>query len=252
MDFIRKHKKVFLSVALLLIASILIAAISSKGTFAVFSQGKKMPIYCVDTEEKKVAITFDTTWGESNTMELLDILDKYDAKATFFVIGLWADDFPDILKEIDKRGHEIGNHTNKHPNMTTISKERMLKDTEIADAKILNLTGKNTTLFRFPEGAYNDLAIETVESTGRKCIQWDVDSIDWKAQGTDIEYERVMKKTKPGSIILFHTDVKYTPQSLPKILESLSSQGYKFVTVSELMYKDNYDINNEGKQIKRK
>jgi polysaccharide deacetylase family sporulation protein PdaB len=252
MKFVKKHKKVFLSVALLLIASILTMTISSKGTFAVFSRDKKMPIYCVDTEEKKVAITFDTTWGESNTMELLDILDKYNAKATFFVIGLWADNFPDLVKEIDKRGHEIGNHSNKHPNMTTISKERILKDTEIADAKILDLTGKNTTLFRFPEGAYNDLAIETVESTGRKCIQWDVDSIDWKAQGTDIEYERVMKKAKPGSIILFHTDVKYTPQSLPKILESLSSQGYKFVTVSELMYKDNYTINSEGKQIKSK
>ena len=165
---------------------------------------------------------------------------------------MWADDFKDIVKEIDKRGHEIGNHTNKHPNMTVISKERMLKDIEIADAKILDITGKNTSLFRFPEGAYNDLAIETVESTGRKCIQWDVDSIDWKSHGADVEYERVIKNVKPGSIILFHTDVKYTPQSLPRILETLNSQGYKFVTVSELIYKDNYDINIEGKQIKSK
>lgn len=213
---------------------------------------KKLPIYSVDTKEKKIAITFDVNWGDDRTNEILDILDKYNAKATFYIIGLWCDDYPEKVKEITKRGHEIGNHSNKHPDYTTMTKENIIKDLEIANAKILSLTGESPKTFRFPSGAYNDASMEAIEGVGIKAIQWDVDSIDWKANGADIEYERIVSKAKEGSILLFHNDGKYTPQNLPRIIEKYQSTGYEFVKVSDLIYSDNYYLDHTGKQMLNK
>jgi polysaccharide deacetylase family sporulation protein PdaB len=218
----------------------------------ILNPRKKLPIYCVDTNEKKIALTFDASWGQDNTEKILDILDKYNVKATFFLVGAWVDAHPDLLKIIYDKGHEIGNHTNRHPNMNTITKEKLIKEMETVDAKIIKITGKGTTLFRAPSGDYNDLIIDTVKSSNRYCIQWDVDSIDWKGEGADIEYERIIKKTKAGSIILFHNEATYTPQNLPRIIEYFQNKGYQFSKVSDLIYKDNYYIDNTGKQIYNK
>ena len=237
------------AMCLLLISMAASIFFKSKGVF--FDTGRKLPIYSVQTEEKNIAITFDVNWGNSNTKKILDVLDKYNIKATFFLIGNWIDDFPEEVEEICKRGHEIGNHSNSHPDMTRISTEDMIKEISIADAKIMKVTGESTKLFRCPSGAYNDLVVETVNSNGYHCIQWDVDSIDWKAQGADNEYNRVMRKVQPGSILLFHNDGKYTPETLPRIIEDLKAKGYSFVKVGDLIYKENYYINNQGKQIKK-
>ncbi len=155
-----------------------------------------------------------------------------------------------MVKEIAKRGHEIGNHSNKHPNFTSISKERIIKELEVTNAKILELTGNMPKLFRFPEGAYNDLAVETVEKSGMKTIQWDVDSLDWKGYGIEKEYKNVVKNVKPGSIVLFHIDGKYTLETLPQVLETLKKDGYEFVKVSDLLLKEECYLNHEGRQMK--
>jgi polysaccharide deacetylase family sporulation protein PdaB len=221
----------------------------TKGVF--LGEQRKIPIYSVDTKEKKIAISFDVSWGEDRTDEILKALDKYNAKATFFIVGSWIDQYPEKLKNIYAKGHEIGNHSNKHPIMTTISKESMIKEIAITDAKIMSITGQGTTLFRCPSGEYNNLLIETVEGTNHYCIQWDVDSIDWKEQGEEIEYNRIVNKTKSGSILLFHNYAKHTPKNLPKVLEYLKAQGYEFVKISDLIYKNNYYINESGKQIQK-
>lgn len=241
------YKKVLFAVLLLAVSTI--SSIFLNVSKGVFVQDKNIPIYSVDTQEKKVSITFDVNWGNDNTIEILDILDKYNVKATFFIIGNWAEDFPELAKEIYKRGHEIGNHSDTHPDFTQISKDRIIKEISVADAKIMKITGQGTKLFRCPSGSYNDNALNAVKSAGYYCIQWDVDSIDWKAEGADKEYERVMKKVNPGSIILFHSDAKFTPYNLPRIIEDLKVKGYSFVKVGDLIYKENYKINLEGKQI---
>lgn len=247
-------KKSFIKKSILIGSLILVAVLAAIGynlkNASVFNKEKKLPIYCVDTNEKKIAISFDASWGANNTVKLLDILDKYKVKATFFLVGRWVDEFPNETKEIFKRGHEIGNHSNKHPNMTNISKKRMIDEIAETDAKLMAVTGKKTELFRCPEGAYNDTVLNTVEESNHYCIQWDVDSIDWKNEDADKEYNRVMKKVKPGSIVLFHNSAKYTPTTLPKIIEKLKGEGYEFVKISDLIYKDNYSIDHEGKQIK--
>jgi len=245
-------KKKLIVIFVLFFGTLLILGIYNLKTKGAFlSQQRKLPIYCVDTKEKKIAISFDASWGDDRTDEILKILDKYNAKATFFLVGAWIDQYPDKLKIMFDKGHEIGNHSNKHPIMTTISKNKMIEEIAATDAKIMSITGQGTNLFRCPSGEYNDLVIETVEATNHFCIQWDVDSIDWKEQGADIEFNRIVKKTKPGSILLFHNDAKYTPENLPRILEYLKTQGYEFVKISDLIYKDNYYINGEGKQIKK-
>lgn len=247
-----KFVKKFTSI-IILISVILIMVVVEKANIKVFvNSGRKIPIYCVDTEEKKVALTFDASWGEDKTEKILEVLDKYNVKATFFLVGAWVDAHPDKLKLMFDKGHEIGNHTNRHPNMNTITREALIKEIEVADNKIRSITGKGTAIFRSPSGDYNDTVIQTVESTNRYCIQWNVDSIDWKAEGADIEFNRVVKKTTPGSIILFHNEAPYTPDNLPRIIEYLQSKEYNFVTVSELIYKENYYIDYSGKQIYNK
>lgn len=216
----------------------------------VFSPANKgLPIYSVDTKDKKMCITFDVNWGDDKTEEILNILDEFDIKATFYIMGLWCDDFPERVVEIANRGHEIGNHSNKHSDYTTLSKDNIVNDIEITNAKILNLTGKTPKTFRFPSGAYNDMSVKVVEETGLKPIQWDVDSVDWKAKGAEVEYNRVVSKAKEGSIMLFHNDGKYTPENLKKIIKKYQDEGYEFVTVSELIYEDNYYLDHAGKQI---
>jgi polysaccharide deacetylase family sporulation protein PdaB len=208
-----------------------------------------VPIYSVDTKEKKISLSFDMSWGKDNTPKILDILDRYNVKATFFLVGGWIDDNEELVKEIVKRGHELGNHTNKHPDMNKITKEKLIEEIMLCDAKIMSITGKGTKLFRCPSGAYNDVVIDTVQSLGRYTIQWDVDSIDWKEYGPSIEYNRVIKNTKPGSILLFHNTAKYTPETLPQVIEKLQKNGYSFVKVSDLIYKDNFYIDPLGRQI---
>ncbi|MGH4118565.1 polysaccharide deacetylase family sporulation protein PdaB [Clostridium sp.] len=249
MNYIKKVLVVFCLLFIGILGALGVYNTKISGIF--FGEQRRLPIYNVDTKEKKIAISFDVSWGEDKTGDILKILDKYNAKATFFIVGAWIDQYPDKLKIMYESGHEIGNHSNKHPMMTTISKEKMINEIAITDAKIMSITGQGTTVFRCPSGEYNNLVVETVESTNHKCIQWDVDSIDWKEQGAEIEYNRIVKKTKPGSILLFHNNAKYTPENLPKILDYLKAEGYEFVKISDLIYKSNYYINGSGKQIQK-
>lgn len=244
-------KKLIVILSILITVSVVIAVFGQSNINTLVTSNKNLPIYNVDTKEKKVAITFDTSWGQDNTSALLDILDKKGVKCTFFIIGRWAEEFPDKTKDILKRGHEIGNHSDKHPDFTKLSSDEMINEVAAADAKILAITGVKPVIFRFPEGTYNDSSVQIVEKTAHKCIQWDVDSIDWKGDGENIEYNRVISKVKPGSIILFHNSAPYTVKTLPRIIDKLKAEGYTFVKVSDLIYNDNYIIDGYGKQIKK-
>ncbi|SMC20798.1 polysaccharide deacetylase family sporulation protein PdaB [Clostridium acidisoli DSM 12555] len=244
-------KKIVIGVLVLLFITIalVIAGKTAKDT-SIYKQ-KSIPIYSVKTNEKKIAISFDTSWGYDNTKKILDVLKKQDVKATFFVIGKWIEQNPEDGKLIESQGNEIGNHSDSHKDFTKLSKEEIIKDVESSDAKIMGVTGIKTNLFRFPEGTYDDRSVKIVESTNHKCIQWDVDSIDWRNDGQGIEYKRVMKKAKNGSIILFHNSGRYTPETLDLIITKLKQQGYTFVKISDLIYKNNYIVDENGTQIQK-
>ena len=221
---------------------------NSEPTVSRSNVEKNLPVYCVENDKKQVAITFDCAWEDKDTDQILSVLGKYKAKATFFAVGEWLDRCESSAKKINKAGHELMNHSNQHTYPTKQSKEDLLADIESCSLKIEKITGQKPTLYRAPAGDYNDTVIKTVKAAGYQTVQWSVDSLDWKNLSSDEIYNRIIEKTKSGDILLFHTGVKNTPAALEKVLNKLSSEGYTFVPASELILKDNYVIDANGKQ----
>lgn len=214
------------------------------------SPKKDLPIYCVDKGEEKIcAISFDAAWGNEDTQELIAILGKYNIKATFFVVGAWVDKYPESVKQLHDAGHEIMNHSDSHPHMTKLDVADIQKEINNCSDKIQSITGVRPILFRPPYGDYSDKVVSAARDIGHYTIQWDVDSLDWKDLSPAAIYDRVTKRVRPGSIVLFHNAAKNTPAALPNILEKLIAEGYKIVPISDIIYKENYKIDNTGKQI---
>lgn len=230
------------------IVGVLCVAFGEPAVAASASQ-KKLPIYSVKRDDKKIALSFDAAWGADLTDSILSILEKYNVKTTFFVVGKWAEQYPDKVKALSDAGHEVENHSYDHPHMTNMSKEDMINELERCNAKIEEITGKHPTLLRPPYGDYNNAVIEAAEQCSMHTIQWSVDSLDWKGISADDIVKRVVPKVTNGSIVLFHNAGEHTPEALPAILESLISEGYEIVPVSELIYIENYTVDPTGKQI---
>ncbi|PHV70999.1 deacetylase [Sporanaerobium hydrogeniformans] len=223
-----------------------------KSKIEVAEAKRLLPIYCVDTNgEKKVALTFDAAWGAEDLTQIVEILEKYQVRATFFVVGDWARKYPEEVKLLIQKGHDVANHSNKHPHMNSMSKEEIKKDIMAADASIKEIAGKETKLFRPPYGEYNNTVVEATKECGYYCIQWDVDSLDWKNYGVQPLIDKVVnhKNLRPGSIILMHNGAKYTAQALEAIIKGVQDKGFIFVPVSELLLADEeYSIDFEGRQ----
>ena len=227
----------------------------NKGISVMGNVREEEPIYCVDTNEKVVSLTFDVNWVEKDNIDvILSILKKYNIKGTFFIMGRWVDyseENVNKLKAIKEGGHEIGNHSYKHPSFTKIGADKMKEEIDKTNAIIEKYTGDKPKLFRFPSGDYNKEAFLKVRNFGYMAIQWDVDSVDWKEASPEMEYNRVMKNVKPGSIILFH-NAKYTPQNLDRIIKELKDKGYEFKPVGEMIFFEDYIVDNQGIQHKQK
>ena len=181
----------------------------------VSTNGKKLPIYRVNTDKPMVALSFDAAWGNEDTQKILDILKKYKINVTFFMTGGWVESYPDDVKAIKAAGHDL-------------------------------------CLFRPPYGDYNNALIEQAKNCGYYTIQWDVDSLDWKNYGVEPIVNTVLnhKSLRNGSIILMHNGAKYTAQALPKVIEGLQEKGFQIVPISKLIYKDNYHMEPDGSQVK--
>lgn len=208
---------------------------------------RDIPVYSVETEEKKVAISFDAAWGNEQTAELLDILDQYDVKATFFLVGEWVDNYPESVKEIAAKGHDVENHSDTHAHMPELSLENMKNEITSCNEKIKALTGKCPTLFRPPYGDYNNDVVASVKNEDMYCIQWDVDSLDWKDLSSADITQRILNKLQCGSIVLLHNGAKNTPAALPSIIEGIRAQGYELVPISELLPEGEYKTDHTGR-----
>ena len=241
----KKHLMLCLSLLLTVTA----VAVGSASIFA--GEERHLPIYCVETDKKQIAISFDAAWGNDDTETLINILKEYDVPATFFVVGAWVDKYPESVKQLNDAGHRIENHSNTHPYMSQLSSAQMCDEIKSCNEKIAAITGRTPTLLRPPYGDYDNSVVDTVKSLNMYTIQWSVDSLDWKDNATpDSICQRVTSKVKNGSIVLFHNDAKHTPEALPNILKCLKDKGYEFVFISDLIYKDNYTIDHTGRQIK--
>ncbi|MBE5800412.1 MAG: deacetylase [Clostridiales bacterium] len=237
-------------IPLLLLAAVFVAHVSMRSAPAVMTAAKtrELPVYNVDTQEKVLSISFDAAWGRANTEEILNILDRYDVKTTFFLVGFWAEKHPDLVRELVARGHEIGNHSATHPHMAQLSRAQIAEELRRCSDLVASITGTPTTLFRPPYGEYNDDVVLVSREMGYECVQWNVDSLDWKNLGRENMVSQCTKAVNPGDIVLFHNDSKYILEALPEILEYYTQAGYKIIPVSQLLLQGETWIDHTGKQ----
>lgn len=212
---------------------------------------RELPVYCVETMEPKIALSFDAAWGNEDTRKILEILEKQQVHVTFFMTGGWVEAYPEDVKAIYQAGHELGNHSENHKHMTQLSTKEMEQEIMDVHDKVKKLTNYDMKVFRPPYGDYSNDVIKTVKQCGYQAIQWDVDSLDWKDYGVDSIIKTVTqhKHLGNGSIILCHNGAKFTAEALDSLITQLKDKGYQFVTMSELIYQDKYHINHEGRQI---
>jgi len=172
-------KKTGILYALIAVLALSLVYIGKSETVSVSGAKRDLPIYCVQKPEteKVVALSFDAAWGNEDTGQLIEIMDKYKVKTTFFVVGSWVDKYPESVKQLHDAGHEIMNHSNSHPHMTQISVEKMKEEVEKCDEKIKAITGVKPTLFRAPYGDYDNNVIGAMRETGHFTIQWDVEPL---------------------------------------------------------------------------
>lgn len=244
-------KRFFALVALSVCAIVALCVLFPTGAYAVFYGGnfKKLPIYYVKTDEKKVAISFDCAWGVDYTDILLDVMKSENVRCTFFAVEFWSAKYPEYLVKIAEAGHEIGTHSATHPYMSKLDKAAIVKELTSSKEIIEKTTGKKVELFRPPYGDYDDLLIDTATETGLYTIQWSVDSLDWKDLSASEIVSRVVGRVKNGSIVLFHNQGLHTAEALPDIIRELKGQGYEFVPIGELIYRGDYSMGADGAQI---
>lgn len=214
----------------------------------VLAAKRELPVYSVEREDDVISISFDASWGGSQTKEILDILDEYGVKATFFLVGLWVDKYPELVKEIHDRGHEIGNHSDSHPHMSQLSESQIVKELDGVSDKIEAITGVRPTLFRPPYGDYNNRVVTVSRAQNYECVQWSIDSLDWKNRGVEDLVKRATTGVKKGDIVLFHNDSQYITQALRSVLDAYQRQGLKLIPVGEILLKQPYSIDVQGKQ----
>ena len=235
--------------AVLGFASICIGASTVSTAVATASTERVIPIYSVEREDKVCAISFDAAWGNEQTDGLLKTLDDYKVKTTFFLVGDWVKKYPDSVRKIAKKGHDVGNHSSNHPHMSSLSVDEMKAQLTDCNDEIRKLTGKSPTLFRAPYGDYNNDVVNTVTGMDMYCVQWNIDSLDWKDPSAEQIVDNCVKKLVPGSIILLHNGAKNTPEALPKVIEAIRNEGYKIVPISKLLPKGEYTTDVTGKMI---
>jgi len=245
----RRRALILLSCVLIAAVCFTLAANTAGKVVAAMGEPREIPIYYVDTEDKVCAISFDAAWGNEQTDNLLNILDEYKIHSTFFLVKQWVDKYPESVRDIAARGHDVGNHSSTHPHMAQLSSSEQLEEINSCNEAIQQLTGSAPRLFRAPYGEYDNSLVHCLRDKDMYCVQWNIDSLDWKDPTADDMVQRIKKKLVPGSIILMHNGATNTPQALPLIIEAIQEQGYRIVPLSELIPEGDYYTDHEGKMI---
>lgn len=197
-------------------------------------------VWEVPTEKKTIAFTFDDGPDQRQTPKILEVLEQYQAKATFFVVGDRVDRFPEIVRMELSKGHEIGNHSYHHPSFQNLGRDSILSELTKTQQAISQATGQTAVLFRPPGGSYNQNIINISKDNNLQLIlwSWHQDTKDWKAPGVQRIVNKVLNNVRNGDIILMHDYVynsSQTSEALKIILPELQKRGYSFVTVSQLL-----------------
>lgn len=251
---LKSRKSTLILCATALVCGLGTAAFFWRGAISVTNSvnGRELPIYRVGSDKPGVALTFDAAWGNEDLEAILAVLNRHKVQATFFMTGEWVKKYPEDVKRIKEAGHDLGNHSESHKNMSQLSPSAMKGELMLAHEKVEKLTGVKMDLFRAPYGDYNNELIKTAKECGYYTIQWDVDSLDWKNYGADSIVKTVVdnKALKNGSIILLHNGAKYTKDALDAVITGLEQKGYAIVPVSKLIHRKDYHMEADGQQVK--
>ncbi len=241
-------KDITLIVLMLLWIFVIIFAVSYTLATTASAGEKKLPVYSVDTDDKKIALTFNCAWGTEGLGGLLRLLSEEDIKCTFFFVGDFAEKHPEDVRKIYNAGHETGNHSMKHIDPVTQDFAEIVSDINACNEMLFSLTGVTPALYRAPSGSYDNKTVEAAQSLGMTAVQWDVDSIDWKNPSPEKIVSRITGKAANGSIVLFHLGKENTLEALPAVIRSLKNQGFCFCTVGELLIEGDTWIDSTGRQ----
>lgn len=235
--------------AALVLAAAIFYVVNYPVSVSAAASTRQLPIYSVERTQKVCAISFDAAWGNEDTQTLIDILEKFHVKTTFFVVGDWVEKYPESVKALHNAGHEVMSHSNHHDHYNSLSADQIVADVTASNERISAVTGATPTLIRCPYGEYDDHVIAAIRSMGMEPIQWDVDSLDWKDYDADTICQRVTSRVRQGSIVLFHNAALHTPEALPAILTCLINDGYTVVPISQLILPQPYTIDHTGRQF---
>ena len=247
---LRRHGAVLQALTMLAAVGLIFWAVNTPAVVGVSAAKRELPVYCVQQDEKIVALSFDAAWGNEDTQTLIDILDQYGVSTTFFVVGDWVDKYPESVRALAEAGNEVMNHSSSHAHFSALSTDEITADISACNDKIEAITGVRPTLFRCPYGEYDDHVIRAVKSLNMTAVQWDVDSLDWKGIPAGQITRRVLDRVQPGSIVLFHNAAEHTPEALPAILDALIGEGYRIVPISQILLDGDTFIDSTGRQCR--
>lgn len=198
-------------------------------------------VYVDDTDDKVLYLTFDNGYEQGYTEKVLDVLEKHDVPATFFLTGHYVASEPALVKKMSAAGHIIGNHSDTHPDFTTMSKEAMHKELKALEEAVAEITRqKSLTYLRPPRGTFNEETLEWADKLGYVHVFWSLAFKDWetdKQKGWEYAYDQIMSQVHPGAIMLLHTVSKDNAEALDKVISKLKQEGYTFKSLDDLMIK---------------
>ncbi len=244
----------FIALTILFALGVTSLAVTDTATVYFGGSTRKIPVYAVDreqNEEKLIALTFDAAWGADKTQGILDIMNEYGFKGTFFLVGFWLDKYPEMVKKIHKAGFDIGNHSKNHLNMPKLHEDEIKKEIESVNEQIVKLTGQRPRFFRAPFGDYSNRLMTVLEEEKMQGIQWSIDSLDWKGLSAKEITQRVLPKAKNGDIVLFHNNSDHILDALPFVLQGLKANNFKVVPLSKLVLSENCYTDANGIQRKK-
>ena len=191
----------------------------------------------LSTSQSAVALTFDDGGSVYKVNTILDILKEHQAKATFFLLGEWVNENPDLVRRMASEGHEVANHSYSHPRFTWLNEEEVRREIEITQTAIAEAVGRaSAALFRPPYGSYNSAVVNIVKEMGYGAVvMWNIDTRDWSGISAEAISDHVLERVSPGAVVLFHLHAAHTPEALAELIPALKSRGYRLSTIGEVL-----------------
>ena len=235
MENTEKRKLLTANIAAVVVIVMVLAALALNGSGAVTEVAGNDAVYRGNQLGNAVSLMFNVYWGEEYIPEILNILDAYSVKTTFFIGGSWAAKNMELVKSIAAAGHEIGSHGYNHKDAEHLNYERNLDEMVPAERLLEELTGQRITLFAPPSGSVGKEMFSAAESLGYTVVMWSRDTVDWRDKDADLVYKRATQDTQSGELILMHP-TEHTLKALGKILEFYTDSALKPVPVSENIF----------------